>query len=60
MLSGKIDIGNDIIYNNINIGNVISKTSKYILCMLKINLLESINLEENEIKTDTNILLKFL
>jgi len=60
LISGKIDKGDDIIIDNINIGKVISKVNKYILCMLKIDLVK----EKNENKKSFNIApstnLKFL
>ena len=41
IISGNINPGDNIIEKNINIGNVISKIDKYILCMLKINFIEN-------------------
>jgi len=60
LLSGNIDPGEDIIEKDINIGNVTSRINNYLLCMLKISLVEnkSINKEVIEIASATQI--KFL
>ena len=60
LLSGNINLDEDIIINNIIYGNVISKIDNYLLCMLKINLAEEnfINKKEVNIKSQTKI--KFL
>jgi len=60
LLSGNISPGDDIIQKDINIGSVISKTGKYVLCMLKINLIENKSFNKEQIKTDSTALLKFL
>ena len=60
LLSGNIKPGDNIIEHDVNIGNVISKVDKYILCMLKINLVENKNLNKEQIKTNSSTLLKFL
>lgn len=60
LLSGNVDLEEDIIENGINFGKIISKIDKYLLCMLKINLAEGKfnNKEEIEINFETKI--KFL
>ncbi len=60
LLSGSINPGDDIIEKNINIGNVTSRINNYLLCMLKISLVEnkSINKEIIDIASATQI--KFL
>ena len=60
LLSGNISTGDDIILKDINIGSVISKTGQYVLCMLKIYLIENKSFNKEKIKTDSNALLKFL
>ena len=60
LLSGNISPGDDIIQKEINIGSVISKTGQYVLCMLKINLIENKSFNNEQIKTNSNALLKFL
>ena len=60
LLSGNINQGEDIIEQDINIGNVISKVDKYILCMLKINLVENKSLNKELIKINSSTNLKFL
>ena len=60
LLSGSINPGDSIILNSINIGNVISKTANYVLCMLKIDLIKNQSLNSELIETDSKSLLKFL
>ena len=60
LLSGSINPGDSIILNSINIGNVISKTANYVLCMLKIDLIKNQSLNNELIETDSKSLLKFL
>ena len=60
LLSGNINPGDDIIQKDINIGSVISKTGQYALCMLKINLIGNKSFNKEQIKIDSNALLKFL
>ena len=60
LISGNIKMDNNIILDDIIIGKTISKAGKYILCMLKIDLVQnrSSNKEHIEIKSSTK--LKFL
>ena len=60
LLAGNITPGDDIIQKDINIGSIVSKTGQYVLCMLKINLIENKSFNKEQIKTDSNALLKFL
>ena len=60
LLSGKISPGDEIIQGGINIGSVISKTEQYVLGMLKINLVENKSFSKEQIKINSNTLLKFL
>ena len=60
LLTGSINIGEMIKENDINFGNVISIVDKYILCMLKISLVESRCTNKEEIKMSQTTQLKFL
>ena len=60
LLSGNINPGDVIIEQDINIGNVISKAGKYVLCMLKINLIKDKSLNKELIKINSSTHLKFL
>lgn len=60
LLSGDIDQSENIIEQGINIGKVISKADKYILCMLKINLVENKKLQKEQIEVNSSVKLKFL
>ena len=60
MVSGNINIDDDIILDEVNIGKVISKVDKYILCMLKINLIDDKNLKKETIEMHSSTVLRFL
>ena len=60
ILDGNINPNDDIIEKKINIGYVISRVDKYILCMLKINSVKEKILEKENIKTNQSTILKFL
>ena len=60
LISGNINPGDDIIFQDIIFGNVISKVNKYILCMLRITLIEDKKLNKDEIKISSNTIIKFL
>ncbi|MDC0226760.1 hypothetical protein OAK12_01465 [Alphaproteobacteria bacterium] len=60
LLSGNINRGDAISENNINIGNIISKVEKYVLCMLKINLIDDKFQKKKEITINQSVILKFL
>lgn len=60
LLSGNINLDEDIIINNIIYGNVISKIDNYLLCMLKINLAEENFINKNEVNIKSQTKIKFL
>tara|TARA_Y100001970_G_C14235823_1_gene861715 strand:- start:564 stop:1394 length:831 start_codon:yes stop_codon:yes gene_type:complete len=60
VISGKIEIGDEITINKMLIGKVVSKINKYILCMLKIELVENKNKNKEKIEINNSIILKFL
>jgi len=60
IVKGEININDDIILDEINFGKVISKANQYILCMLKIELVEkTLNNKEN-FEINNSIILKIL
>jgi len=60
LISGKIDIGENIEINNNKIGYVISKINNYILCMLNIELANKMIQNKNKIEISDSIILNFL
>jgi len=60
ILSGNINPGDEIIEDNINYGNVISKINNFILCMLKINLIKDKGIKKEKIKINSTTQIKFL
>jgi len=60
LLSGNINTGDNIIENDINFGNVISKINNYFLCMLKINLVENKVINKEKIKINSSTKIRFL
>ena len=60
LTEGDINKGENILENEIIIGNVVSKVGKYILCMLKINLAESKKLNKEKIRINSTTEIKFL
>ena len=60
LISGNIKIGDTISNKEIIIGEVISKSNKYLLCMLKISLVEDLKIQKEIIKIDSQTMLKFL
>ena len=60
LLSGHIHPGDDISENDISFGKVISKIDNYLLCMLKINLVEEKNINKEKIKINSYTQIKFL
>ena len=60
LLSGNISPGDEIIEQNINLGKVISKVDNYLLCMLKINLVEEKKANKKQITIDPSTKIKFL
>ena len=60
IIIGEVRIGEEIILENINIGKVISKVNKNIICMLKIELINKKSENKEEIKINNSTTLKFL
>ena len=60
LLSGNINPDDDIIENDINIGNVKSRINNYLLCMLKISLVENKSINKEIIKIFPATQIKFL
>ena len=60
IIIGEVKIGEEIILENINIGKVISKVNKNIICMLKIELVNKKSENKEEIKINNSTILKFL
>ncbi len=60
LLSGEINVGDNILENDIIIGNVISKVENYILCMLKIDHVKNKILNKEKMKLNSTTLLQFL
>ena len=60
LLSGNINTGDAIIEKDISLGNVISKINTYLLCMLKINLVESKDSNKEMIEIAPSTQVKFL
>tara|TARA_B100000029_G_scaffold350709_1_gene343149 strand:+ start:244 stop:1077 length:834 start_codon:yes stop_codon:yes gene_type:complete len=60
IISGEINIGDEIIYDEIVIGKVLSKINNYILCMLKIEFADEKSKNKEEIKINNSRILKYL
>ena len=60
LVAGKLEVGEDIFINKINLGKVISVSNKYVLCMLKINLIDEQIVKNNTFKIDSSSILKLL
>ena len=60
ILSGNINPGDEIIEEDVNYGNVISKVNNYILCMLKIALIKDKSIQKEKIKINSNTEIIFL
>ena len=60
LISGDLQIGEKIYLNEINIGEVISKINQYLLCMLKIDLVDKKKLIQENLEINSSIILKFL
>ena len=60
LLSGNINPDDDIIEKDINIGNVKSRINNYLLCMLKISLVENKSINKEIIKIFPSTQIKFL
>ena len=60
LISGEIKVGNEIFFENLKIGEVISKKNNYILCMFKINLADKLKNKKENFTINLNVILKFL
>ena len=60
LISGNIKAGDEIEFDNIKIGNVISKVNKYLICMLKIEIVNMIKEKKEVLKINNNVNLNFL
>ena len=60
IIIGEVKVGEEIILENINIGKVISKVNKNIICMLKIDLVNKKSENKEELKINNLTTLKFL
>ena len=60
LISGKINIGDKIIENEVNLGEVISKANQYIFCILKIELVKEKSEKKALLEIDSSTTLKFL
>ena len=60
LISGNINIGDKIIENEVNLGEVISKANQYIFCILKIERVKEKSEKKALLKIDSSTSLKFL
>ena len=60
IISGEINIGDEIIENKITYGKVLSKVKNYILCMLKIHLVKERKSNKSIIELSGSTIIKFL
>ena len=60
LISGNINIGDKIIENEVNLGEVISKANQYIFCILKIELVKEKSEKKALLEIDSSTTLKFL
>ena len=60
IISGKINVGDKIIENEYNLGEVISKSNQYLFCMLKIEKIKEKSLNKELLKINSSLILKFL
>ncbi len=60
IISGEINVGDNIILGKISIGKVISKVNKYVLCMLKIENANENSKKKDKIEINNSITLKYL
>ena len=60
IVSGKIDIGDKLILDNLIIGEVISRNNEHLLCMLKIDKVKKESEASSNLEIDNSIVLKFL
>ncbi len=60
IIKGEININDDIVLDEINYGRVISKVNQYLLCMLKIELVERILNKKENFEFNNSVILKIL
>ncbi len=60
IVSGEINVGEEIILNNVSLGKVVNKVNKYILCMLNIELVKKNKIKNQYLKVNDFTNLKFL
>ena len=60
LISGNINIGDKIIENEVNLGEVVSKANQYIFCILKIELVKEKSEKKALLEIDSSTTLKFL
>ena len=60
LVSGEIKVGNEIFFDNLKIGEVVSKKNNYMLCMFRINLADELKNKKENFKINLNVILKFL
>ena len=60
IISGEINIGDNILFEEKNLGKVISKVNQYILCMMKIDFVDNKSKNREIIEINKSLFLKFL
>jgi len=60
LISGSINIGDEVVEQDINLGEVISKANQYIFCMLKIELVKEKSKKKSLLNINSFVTLKFL
>ena len=60
ILSGEINIGEDIVLNEVIIGKVVSKVNQYMLCMMKIELVKEKSKNKEKIEVNNSTILQYL
>ena len=60
LISGNINIGDEIVDKEVNLGKVISKANQYIFCMLKIELVKEKSEKKSLLEINSFATLKFL
>lgn len=60
IISGNIGVGDKIIENDYNVGEVVSKSNQHLFCMLKIEHVKEKSLKKELLKINPSLTLKFL
>ena len=60
IISGKFEIGDDIVLKDKNLGKIITKVNEFILCMMKIDLVDEKSKNKEKIEIDDASVLEFL